>query len=131
MSKNEELISLKEVQELLKKQEQHIIQNFQLMQFRQGPTPPPDELKELAEIDKTFPDRIIRMAEKEQSFRHKVTYIGPINFILLVLFGFSIAGVVGYYGSEIVGSVIATGVSYIAYVFKSKAPEAPNNKGQK
>jgi len=123
-------IPIDEVHKLLEKQEQEILKNLnvQLTQIRQGPTPPPSELRELKQIDPSFPNRVIAMAEKEQKFRHKSTYIGQINFILLVLFGFIIAGITGYFGSQIVGSVIATGVSYISYVFKAKEPQAPKNK---
>lgn len=35
-----------------------------------GPIPPPDQLIEYNEIDSTFADRIVAMAEKEQDNRH-------------------------------------------------------------
>ena len=34
-----------------------------------GPIPPPDLLRHYSEIDPTFPDRIIKLAESEQQFR--------------------------------------------------------------
>ena len=124
-SQNKKL-SLQEVEKLLKIQEEHLI--LKLMQFRQGPTPSPEELQKLQEIDPSFPDRIISMAEKEQNFRHKATYIGQINFILLVILGYSIAGITSYFGSPVVGTTIAAGVSYIAYVFKTNNPQSPKKE---
>lgn len=120
-------IPLKEVEQLLAKQEAHILNSLQIQmtQVRQGPTPSPEELKQLKQIDKSFPDRIILMAEKEQKFRHTSTYIGQINFILLVLLGYSIAGFTGYFGLQWVGVTVALGVSYIVYVFKAKDPKPP------
>ena len=37
-----------------------------------GPIPPPQILEKYGEIDSSFPERIFRMAEKEQEFRHSV-----------------------------------------------------------
>ncbi|MGM0623936.1 MAG: DUF2335 domain-containing protein [Campylobacterota bacterium] len=108
LENSKQSIPLDEVEKLLSEQEAHILQNFkiQMTQVRQAPTPPPEELKQLKQIDKTFPDRIIKMAEKEQGFRHRSTYIGQINFILLVVLGYSIAGASGYFGSAWVGGTI-------------------------
>lgn len=120
-------ISKKELEELLAKQEDEILSRLSISktQIRQAPTPPPEELRQLKQIDKTLPDRIIKMAEEEQKFRHRATYIGQLNFIFLVSVGYSIATIAGYFGSQVVGGIIATGVSYIAYVFKTHQPKAP------
>ncbi len=105
--------------------------NVQL-QIRQAPLPDPHELREYKNISKDLPDRIIKMAEKEQSFRHKATYIGQIQFLLLTLGGYSIAAFVGIYGQSWpttgVAAAIAAGVSYVAYVFKSNNPKPPKNQ---
>jgi uncharacterized membrane protein len=124
---NNQTIPIEDVERLLDEQEKHILKRLgiQMTQVRQGPTPPPDELRQLKQIDKSFPNRIIAMAEKEQRFRHTSTYIGQINFILLVLLGYGISAFAGYYGSQWVGVTIALGVSYIAYVFKTKDPKPP------
>lgn len=38
----------------------------------QGALPPPDMMQGYQQLDKSFPDRIITMAEKEQNHSHKV-----------------------------------------------------------
>ncbi len=120
-------ISKDELENLLKRQEEDILSRLsvQTTQIRQAPTPPPEELRQLKQIDRTLPDRIIAMAEKEQKFRHRATYFGQLNFILLVSIGYGIATIAGIFGSQVVGSIIAGGVSYIAYVFKTHQPKPP------
>jgi len=127
--KTNQTIPLVEVEKLLAAQEKHITENIQIQmtQVRSGPTPSPAELKELKQIDKSFPDRLITMAEKEQNFRHNSTYFGQSGYILTVLGGYVIAGVSGTFDA-VVGSTIAVGVSYIAYVFKTDKPNAPSEK---
>ncbi|SFV74510.1 hypothetical protein MNB_SM-3-399 [hydrothermal vent metagenome] len=111
----------------MKNQEEDILSRLsvQTTHIRQAPIPPPEELRQLKQIDKTLPDRIIAMAEKEQIFRHRATYFGQLNFILLVSLGYGIATIAGFFGSQVVGGIIATGVSYIAYVFKTHQPTPP------
>ena len=92
--------------------------------IREAPTPPPNELRELQQIDPTFPERLIKMSEKEQSFRHIATYLGQTSFIIVVLGGYAFAAYAGKF-SPVVGTTIAIGVSYIAYVFKTKEPKPP------
>ena len=115
---------------LEEKNENNSQENSKLVaQIRQAPLPDPQELREYKNIDKTLPDRIVKMAEREQTFRHIATYFGQIQFIALVLGGYSIAAYVATTGSGWAASVgagaIATGVSYVAYVFKVKNPKAP------
>lgn len=76
--KNNISISKDELENLLKRQEEDILSRLsvQTTQIRQAPTPPPEELRQLKQIDKSLPDRIISMAEKEQKFRHRATYLG-------------------------------------------------------
>ena len=95
------------------------------VQIRQAPLPTPEELKAYKAIEKTLPDRIVSMAEKEQSFRHRSTYLGQGSFILLVGIGYGLAAFSGIMGAELTGTAIAAGVSYIVYVFKTKKPEPP------
>ena len=124
--KDKATIPLEEVEKLLLEQEENFKQTLQIqmMQIRSAPTPSPDELKELGQIDKSFPNRLISMAENEQKFRHRSTYFGQSGLIIIVLGGYALAGVAGVY-SPIVGSAIAVGVSYIAYVFKNSNPKPP------
>jgi uncharacterized membrane protein len=37
-----------------------------------GPIPPPDALKNYGQVDPSFPERIMAMAEREQAHRHKL-----------------------------------------------------------
>ena len=93
--KNSIEISKEKLEQLLKKQEEEILTklSIQTTQIRQAPTPSPEELKQLKQIDSSLPDRIIAMAEKEQNFRHKAIYFGQLNFILLVTIGYGIAAI--------------------------------------
>lgn len=95
------------------------------VQIRQAPLPTPEELKAYKAIEKTLPDRIVSMAEKEQSFRHRSTYLGQGSFIMLVGIGYGLAAFSGIMGAEWTGTAIAAGVSYVVYVFKTKKPEPP------
>ena len=94
-------------------------------QIRHAPLPDPQELREYKNIDKSLPNRIVKMAEKEQKFRHIATYFGQMNFIILVAGGYGLAAYTGINGAQWTGAAIAAGVSYVAYVFKSKNPKPP------
>jgi len=120
------VIPLEEVEKLLFAQQQQFQQTLQvqMMEIRNAPTPSPAELKELKEIDETFPNRLIQMAEKEQKFRHLSTFFGQTGLIFLVLGGYIIAGLIGTQ-SQTVGVAIAISISYIAYVFKNRNPKPP------
>ncbi len=96
--------------------------------FRQNPLPSPEELQKYKEIHKSFPERIIKMAEKEQRFRHVSTFLGQINFLILVIVGFGIASFTSIKGSQATGVAIAGAVGYIVYVFKSKNPRFPQDQ---
>jgi len=65
----------------------------------------------------------MRMAESEQKFRHRSTYIGqfglPISFI--------IAGIAGIFSTP-VGVVIAIGTAYGYYATRSSNPKPPQIK---
>lgn len=123
----DKLLSVSEVKVLLKQQEEHIIQSITIQKstVRSGPIPEAQELREYKQVDKTFPSRIMEMAEKEQSFRHRATFLGQINFIALIIIGFGMSILAGIFTHWSIGIAIATGTSYIAYVFKSKNPDSP------
>ncbi len=97
----------------------------QSLHIRQAPLPDPLELEAYKKIDKTFPERIMKMAESEQRFRHIATFVGQANFIILVLAGYGVAAFTGIKGAEWTGFAIAIGVSYVVYAFKSKDPKPP------
>jgi len=122
---------LSEVEKLLFSQRQHYEQSLQvqMMEVRNAPTPSPSELKELQEIDPSFPNRLIEMVEKEQKFRHYSTFFGQSGLIFLVLGGYVIAGLVGIH-SQTIGVSIAISISYIAYIFKNKNPKPPKHTPQ-
>ena len=85
-----------------------------------GPLPHPDVLKGYAEIDPSFPERIMKMAEennkasieheelliKESSINQKLGII--TNFIICIL-GLGVAAVLGIYGINIGAAVTALG----------------------
>jgi uncharacterized membrane protein len=74
-----------------------------------SPLPPPDVLKKYAEIQPDFPERIVRMVEKEQSFRHKVILLGELFGFVVVIGGFVSAVVLGIYGKEWLAGTIGLG----------------------
>jgi uncharacterized membrane protein len=41
----------------------------------EGPLPPPDALAQYEQVSPGFADRIVKMAEKEQDFRHRDTQV--------------------------------------------------------
>ena len=97
-----------------------------IAQIREAPLPDPQELREYKSIDKSLPGKIIKMAEKEQRFRHFATYLGQIHFIALVIGGYGLAALAGINGAEWTGAAIAGGASYVAYVFKTRKPKPPS-----
>lgn len=98
---------------------------FHKFHVRSAPLPTPEEMRGYKSIDKSFPGRIIKMAEKEQNFRHISTYTGMAVFPVLVIAGFGISAYVAVKGHEIAASVIAGAVGYIVYVFKTNNPKPP------
>jgi uncharacterized membrane protein len=67
LNKNHNLkISKQEAEPVVKELKQLVSAVFK------GPIPPPAMLKQYNTIDPTFSNRILKMAEKEQSFRHKI-----------------------------------------------------------
>jgi len=99
-----------------------------IAQIREAPLPDPQELREYKSIDKSLPGKIIKMAEKEQRFRHFATYLGQFHFIALVIGGYGLAAFAGINGAQWTGAAIAGGVSYVAYVFKTHKPKPPSLK---
>ena len=108
-----------------KKEKPQLSVSSSYVQIRQAPLPAPEELEAYKAIEETLPDRIVSMAEREQSFRHRSTYLGQGSFIMLVGIGYGLAAFSGIMGAELTGIAIAAGVSYIVYVFKTKKPEPP------
>jgi uncharacterized membrane protein len=85
-----------------------------------GPMPHPDEMRGYYEIDQTFPDRLLKIVEKEQDHRQKIELIvvgKQFNERRLgQIFGLSIgivAIIAGVYtavnGAQIAGSIIGGG----------------------
>ena len=54
------------------------IKSIEIAKLSIGPIPPPEILKGYKEIDPSFPERIFKMAEKEQRFRHISFYSGQV-----------------------------------------------------
>ena len=124
---NSKTLTAEEVEVLLEQQEREFEQmiQVQLTQVRQGPIPPPEDFKFYKQVDKSLPNRIMALAENEQNFRHNSTYFGQIGFIFIVLLGYIISAYTAMNGAPVVGGIIAAGISYIAYVYKSNKPKPP------
>jgi uncharacterized membrane protein len=93
-----------------------------------GPIPPPQILSGYDQVQAGFAERIVAMAEKEQSHRHglenqalnssiSIQKRGQIFALLLSLLILAISGFLIYEGKELAGSALAgatlTGLAYI------------------
>jgi uncharacterized membrane protein len=76
---------------------------------RTAPIPPPEELEGYKKIDPSFPERIIRMAEKEQKFRHHSYYLGQFFAFIIALAALGSATYLGINGKEWLGGSIGLG----------------------
>lgn len=114
----------------------------------EGPLPPPVILKEYGEIDNTFPNRIVSMAESRLSHTQKMEWWAMWTFQALnalgKIFGFligfgALAG--GYYlisqGRDVTGFILAfAGLApligaYIWSEIQKRAAEAKDEKPEK
>lgn len=101
-----------------------------------GPLPPSAELASYEKIKPGLADRIIHMAENEQSHRHKLeaqelamtekqikaavreSFLGQFFAFSIALFTVSAGAYVTIQGAEIPGSILGTaGLAAIVYVF--------------
>lgn len=114
-----------------------VVERFLVEQSFRGPIPPAEELKKYRQVEKTAPDRIIRMAEMQQeaSIKNKeyalkmnaiITIIGQIfGFLIAVLF---IGG--GFYlinnGQSFEGfaTVLGTGFAIIGLFIKGNKQDS-------
>ncbi len=74
-----------------------------------SPLPPPEVLEKYAEIDPSFPERLMQMVEKEQRHRHRITFLGELFGFVVVIGGFVSAIVLGLYGKEWLAGTIGLG----------------------
>jgi len=97
-----------------------------------SPLPPPDVLKKYAEIDPSFPERLLKLVENEQKFRHRVVYLGEIFGFVVVLGGFISAIVLGIYGKEWLAGTVGLGAisSIVGAYFYGKFKENQEKENQ-
>lgn len=83
----------------------------QVISSYSGPLPPAKEMQALSQINPEFPERLIRMAEKEQEFRHVYNASLAIRAqyltALLVLAGLACSVIIAFSGSMLASAVIA------------------------
>ena len=72
MQKNE----IEKTNKELKSKEPNRVILKKAAQLFEGPIPPPQILKGYKDIDDSFPDRILKMAEKDLQTRHNMNYLG-------------------------------------------------------
>ena len=76
-----------------------------------GPLPPAREMQALAQINPDFPERLIRMAEKEQDFRHRYNMSLAVRVqyltVLIVLAGLACSVIIAFSGSTLASAAIA------------------------
>jgi len=95
-----------------------------------GPLPDPETLERYGEIDPSFPERIVRMAEKEQAFRHRSYYIGQLLSFGIVSIGLASAVYLGVNGKEWLGGSIGLGAlaSIVGAYFYSQRQRSKEEK---
>jgi len=123
----QEKIHLEEQNEGVSAQNNNITLERRLV--RSAPLPDPDEMRGYKSIDKTFPSRIMAMAEREQKFRHIATYLGQIGFWVLAAFGIGSSIYLALLGKTVVAVALVGMVTYIVYVSKSSDPKPPQSNG--
>ncbi len=94
-----------------------------------GPIPPPETLERYGKINPSFPERIVRMAEKEQNFRHISYYIGQFFAVIIVIAGLGSATYLGINGKEWLGGTIGLGAlaSIVGAYFYSQSKNKKDN----
>lgn len=103
-----------------------------------GPLPPPDVLKKYQAIQPDFPERILRLTEKEAEHRHEITrkavwidgaevLVGQVFGLIVALSSFAVAG---YLGHPAAASVIGSGtiVGLVAVFIKGRGTSAKTDQ---
>lgn len=114
--------NVERVEENLERVEERVGLVEQTMTIHSGPLPPSDELKRYEEIQPGLADRIMRMAEKEQTFRHehnlkalkfetetrsRDSLLGIFGGFALVVLSFIFSLLLAYLGHEKVAMIVA------------------------
>ncbi len=99
--------------------------SFQQMRVHSGPLPDPLTLKEYGKVYKNAPQDIVKMAQTEQSFRHKSTYFGQFSALLIAIGGLVTTAYLGVNGEVLLaGSIgfISLGSLVGTFLYSSKKP---------
>ncbi len=65
------------------------------MNIFSGPLPDPITLKEYGKVYKNAPQDIVKMAQKEQNFRHSSTYLGQFSALAIGISGLAVTAYSG------------------------------------
>lgn len=102
-----------EFNELLEKHpeliEEHVLKQFEIRKTYSGPIPDPETLRGYKQVQKNAPEIIIRMATKEQSFRHFSTYFGQFSALTIGLGGLIVTAYLGVNEQPWLAGVIGFG----------------------
>jgi uncharacterized membrane protein len=79
---------------------------FKQMKIHSGPLPDPLTLKEYGKVYKNAPQDIVKMAQKEQNFRHTSTYVGQISALLIGMGGLITTAYLGVNGEALLAGSI-------------------------
>ena len=79
---------------------------FSQMKIHSGPLPDPSTLKEYGKVYKNAPQDIIKMAQKEQKFRHLSTYLGQLSALFIGLGGLATTAYLGVNGEPFLAGSI-------------------------
>ncbi len=98
---------------------------FQQMKIHSGPLPDPSTLKEYGKVYKSAPQDIVKMAQKEQSFRHISTYFGQFSALAIGVGGLTVTAYLGVNGQPWLAGIIGFGsLSTLVgtFLYNSKKP---------
>lgn len=129
---NKQQISTKKTQ-LSQDKDGTLIGSQQFLEYN-GPLPHPSILKGFAEIDDSFPDRIIKMAEEhaktEDETQRKIIQLNARSILLGQIFSFifGLAGIGACVYLAIKGNTAGSIASVIAVIVQSVVAAISNNK---
>ncbi|SKB59520.1 DUF2335 domain-containing protein [Malaciobacter marinus] len=98
---------------------------FKQMKIHSGPLPDPLTLKEYGKVYKNAPQDIVKMAQKEQNFRHISTYFGQFSALAIGMGGLAVTAYLGVNNQPWLAGIIGFGsLSTLVgtFLYNSKKP---------
>jgi len=97
---------------------------FKQMKIHSGPLPDPLTLKEYGKVYRNAPQDIVKMAQKEQSFRHISTYFGQFSALAIGMGGLAVTAYLGVNDQPWLAGIIGFGsLSTLVGTFLYSSPK--------